>query len=203
MNTTLEYLINRYKVDLNQPSPIRIPAGRNKCLPNIYRDLGFKVGAEIGVHRGVYAQQILKRIPNLKLYCIDLWDNYTGYTDYRPDQHTPAYLEAQERTKGFDCTLIKNWSHEAVKDFADESLDYVYIDGNHTFEYVVQDIALWSKKVRTGGLVCGHDYHDFSKSHHLAHVNIINAVDGWCKSYRIHPLFVLANNSMESWMYVK
>jgi glycosyltransferase involved in cell wall biosynthesis len=47
---------------------------------------------------------------------------------------------------------------QAVTDFADESLDFVYIDGNHQLKYVVEDIVEWTKKIKKGGIIAGHDY---------------------------------------------
>ena len=47
---------------------------------------------------------------------------------------------------------------DAVKDFKDESLDFVYIDANHGYESTKEDIREWSKKVKKGGIVSGHDY---------------------------------------------
>ena len=47
---------------------------------------------------------------------------------------------------------------QAVKDFEDESLDFVYIDGHHGFKYVTEDIFEWSKKIKKGGVISGHDY---------------------------------------------
>jgi len=47
---------------------------------------------------------------------------------------------------------------EAVEDFKDESLDFVYIDGHHGFRYVAEDLCEWTQKVKKGGIVSGHDY---------------------------------------------
>jgi len=55
-------------------------------------------------------------------------------------------------------TLIKKMSMDAVKEFAPKSIDIVFIDANHNYEYVLDDIREWSKIVRTGGIVSGHDY---------------------------------------------
>jgi len=55
---------------------------------------------------------------------------------------------------------------DALEDFEDESLDFVYIDGNHKFRYIAADIVEWEKKVRPGGVVSGHDF--------------IQATSRWC-----------------------
>ncbi len=47
---------------------------------------------------------------------------------------------------------------DALEDFEDNSLDFVYIDGDHNFKHISEDIYEWTKKVRSGGIVSGHDY---------------------------------------------
>lgn len=200
---TLDFIVKKFNIDLTQKSPFNILASRETDIPEMFKELGFKVGAEIGVYRGGYSETLLKTIPGLKLYGIDLWELYIGYRDYRKNDILDAYREAKERTKNFDCQLIKNWSSKAVKKFEDESLDFVYIDGNHAYEHTVQDIALWSKKVRKGGVVYGHDFKDWSRNWRRFDINVINAVTGWCNSYQIHPWFVIIKDKHPSWMYVK
>jgi predicted O-methyltransferase YrrM len=166
--------------------------------------LGFKVGAEVGVYRGVYAGWLLRYCPGLKLYAVDSWTSYPGYTDPKAEDMADAYNRARQNTRLYDCTLIKGWSSEVVKQFEDESLDFVFIDGNHAYEYVVEDIACWSKKVRKGGIIYGHDFDDYSSNEKKwQEINVINAVIGWMNSYRIHPWFVTVNNKNRCWMYVK
>lgn len=53
---------------------------------------------------------------------------------------------------------LKMTSEQASSNFPDQSLDFVYIDGNHTYESVKQDIVIWRKKIRLGGIIAGHDY---------------------------------------------
>jgi hypothetical protein len=200
---TLTYLVDKFGLELTQPSPFILPISRETDLPLLFKELGFKIGAEIGVYRGGYSEVLLKNIPDLKLYGVDLWERYRGYRDYPKENISEAQKEAIERTKDYDCQLIKDWSHEAVKQFADGSLDFVYIDGNHSYEQTVQDIALWSKKVKKGGLVYGHDFEDWSKNWRRFDMNVINAVTGWCASYQIHPWFVIKNDKHPGWMYIK
>ncbi|WP_353432454.1 class I SAM-dependent methyltransferase [Polynucleobacter sp. MWH-UH23A] len=53
--------------------------------------------------------------------------------------------------------LMKQKSWDAANKFVDESLDLVYIDGDHTYDGVVKDLAAWFPKVRKGGVICGDD----------------------------------------------
>ena len=99
---------------------------------------------------------------------------------------------------------------DAVKTFEDGSLDFVFIDGNHAFEYVTEDIAEWSKKVRKGGIISGHDYF---RSRSGVYIHVKDVVQGWTYSHGIHPWFILEgkfetntgliDNKWKSWMWVK
>jgi hypothetical protein len=53
-------------------------------------------------------------------------------------------------------------SQDALADVPDMSLDWVFIDGNHSYEYVKEDIPGWTSKVKLGGIVSGHDFYDKS-----------------------------------------
>jgi len=59
-------------------------------------------------------------------------------------------------------------SEEAVKTFQDNSIDFLFIDGDHKYEKVKQDINLWYPKVKKGGWLTGHD----CEIHLLPHINI-------------------------------
>lgn len=200
---TLDYIVKKYEVDLKQNLPIKLKIGRYRDLPNLFNELGFRVGAEVGVFRGLYSKCLLERVPGLKLFGVDTWSYYYGYKDYKNDELKEAYEEAKENIKGHDCLLIKGKSREVVEQFEDESLDFVYIDANHSYEYVVEDIALWSKKVKKGGIVSGHDYNDFSKRDNWNYMQVVPAVNGWMQAYKINPWFILINNKNNTWMYVK
>jgi len=73
---------------------------------------------------------------------------------------------------------------DAVGDVADESLDFVFIDADHKYVSVCDDIREWSKKVRIGGIVSGHDYYK-TRGENLG---VINAVDEYVAEhgYTLH-----------------
>jgi len=122
------------------------------------------VGAEIGVYRGAHAKEMLEKLDIKTLYLIDPWKDYDEYGDLPIiKEHLPkAYKTAKfEMLKHYEDRLIwlKEHSSEAVKKFEDNSFDFVYIDGNHCYEYVKEDIELWYPKVKRDGVIGGHDYH--------------------------------------------
>lgn len=87
---------------------------------------------------------------------------------------------------------------DALKDFEDESLDFVYIDWNHEFLYVLNDIHEWSKKVKKGWVICGHDYFK-SNPHGFEHINVKEAVDVYTKFYKIEPWYVIGSRDRIEW----
>lgn len=200
---TLDYIIKKYNIDVNQEMPIKLEIGRFKDIPRLFRELGFKKGAEIGVHEGSYARWLLKGIPGLHLIGVDLWESYRGYKDFNKNNLHEAKLKAEKNVEGFDCELIQGWSNEVADQIPDGSLDFVFIDGNHAYEWVVWDMYKWIPKVRKGGIVYGHDYDDYSNNSRRFEMNVMNAVDGWMKSYGIKPWFITTRNRNKCWMYVK
>lgn len=144
-------------------------------LPEFFVDMGYKVGAEIGVYKGQFTERFCKA--GLKMYAIDPWRIYDDYKNPKGQKRLDFQYEHTCRVlKPYDCTIIRKTSMEALTDIKDESLDFVYIDGNHEFKYIAQDISEWAKKVRKGGVMSGHDYVEAASSWCPCHVKyVVNA----------------------------
>lgn len=117
------------------------------------------VGVEIGCHIGDTTLHFLGSLPNLKLTGID---PYIGYWDwdkrfYHQDKKYPVFVE---RLSGYSdrFTLLKDFSDNVVDHFEDESLDFIFIDGMHTYDQVLKDCRNYYPKVKPGGVFAGHDY---------------------------------------------
>ena len=208
MINALGYLADKYSLNLDGKPPIIIESetkrlGRHYALPEIFKELGFSVGAEIGVVEGVYSARLCEKIPGLKLYSIDAWLVYEGYRDHvNQDKLNQLHKNAQETLAPYNCEIIRKFSMDAVEDFEDGSLDFVYIDGNHRFVDIARDIDGWEKKVRVGGIVSGHDYRRFKPTFdNRYHVKPV--VDAYTRSYGIRPWFVLRGDKCPSWFWVK
>lgn len=115
---------------------------------------GFKTGVEIGVDKGEYGLSLAKA--GLKVHGIDPYIRYEAYKG--EGKYESHYDIAKEVLKDFDYTIINKFSVDAANDFEDNSLDFVYIDGNHSLPYIAGDIFIWERKVRRGGILSGHDY---------------------------------------------
>lgn len=96
-----------------------------------------------------------------KIYAIDFWKNYYDKSDKRFYQYPMKLVEQvfDIRMKKFKNLIkIKKSSKEASNEFEDEILDFVYIDSNHQYENVLEDIKTWLPKIKSNGMIGGHDY---------------------------------------------
>ncbi len=190
--------------------PVEIPDSSRDDFPQFFVDMGFKVGAEIGVEKGEFSEKICK--VGLELYAIDPWSAYHGAGRSGLDQtkQDSLYnLSVQVLSPYANCKIIRKTSMDAVKDFKAESLDFVYIDGNHCFRYVSEDIYEWFWKVKKGGIISGHDYHFtfMGANNGASHVGPV--VDAFIKAMGIDNFYVFASeistgsNRCFNWMIVK
>lgn len=204
-----DYIVDKYKVD-GTKKIVEILGINRENLAQLFGELGYKKGAEIGTLRGQYAETLCKNIPGLSLMCVDPYQAYQVYVRWHTQRELDeAYQIAQARVKGFDVTFVKDFSVEVAKTIPDESLDFVYIDASHTYRDVVDDVDSWYRKVRRGGIVSGHDYLRRVKP---TNTHIIQAVNGFIDSYSIAPLFLTdrpaelkgkVRDESRSWFFVK
>lgn len=125
------------------------------------------VGCEIGVYKGLHALSLLETMEIERLYLIDPYEMYEkyleGHAHYGVDQVplSAAQQEAIDRLKNYDDKIV--WlnllSEDAVKNII-EDLDFVYIDGNHAYDFVKQDIQNYWPKLKSGGILGGHDFYN-------------------------------------------
>lgn len=105
------------------------------------------VGVEIGVYKGENAYNIFKTLNIDALYLID------PYT-----QRPLDYAKAKKTIRGLGLAIFKIATSEDAAKRIPNNLDFVYIDGNHEYEYVKKDIEIYYPKVKSGGVIGGHDF---------------------------------------------
>ena len=141
----------------------------HSLLNEVYADR--KVGAEIGVYRGDLSWRLLGSHDSLHLIMVDPWranvsDSYSTTDDHIARQDQAQHDEnmrvalAQVRPFAPRFTVKRMTSLKAALEVEDASLDFVFIDGDHSYEGCSADIAAWWPKVKAGGILSGHDYRD-------------------------------------------
>lgn len=147
-------------------------------------------GVEVGVNSGRNSKSILEELNVEKLYLVDIWNNYEeiDYVRSNIDRSYKSVLKKFRKDKR--VRIIKDFSENAVKNMDDNSLDFVYIDANHTYNYVYQDIDLWFRKVKEGGIVAGHDVFNCSE--------VLDAVKDFCSKNKI-----VFHIKLPDWYFIK
>lgn len=189
------------KFNLPNPREVRQPIELENMdrddLAALFAELGFNKGAELGVETGKYSEVLLAANPKLRLYCIDAWSTYPGYREHVTQSKVDGLLQtAKDRLEKFGnrVTYVQKFTHDAAKDFPAKSLDFVYIDANHTLPFVIQDLVDWERIVRHGGIVAGHDYCKRADNGYQVHV--VEAVQAYTQSYKVKPWFVVGSKGV-------
>jgi hypothetical protein len=130
-------------------------------LENLIRKYDLRVGVELGVLYGYHAQHLVEACPDLFLYGVDAFRKLrpgNGYDDVSQQWFdelcvkTRSYLEPTGRWQ-----LIRQTTLDAARSFT-RLVDFVFIDADHGYEAVRDDIEAWWPHVRPGGIVSGHDF---------------------------------------------
>jgi predicted O-methyltransferase YrrM len=162
------------------------PRGR-WALAMLMADKGFQTGVEIGTQYGDSAEIWCSVNPQLKLTCVDPYGDYRKRHGKR--EQDAAYQATCERLSKFGVTMKRNMSLAVVDEFQDGSLDFVHIDGDHSFDAAIMDIVAWAPKVRKGGLVIVHDY--FAANW----LGVTQAVDAYIHAHQILDWYVASDET--------
>lgn len=211
---TVQYI--EKKIGLHKGNPHKLTGFVREDMYRLFAELGFTTGAEIGVEKGKNAQTMFEIIPNLKLYAVDPYKQHarcsneaTSYLRHWDDRYLRMVKrQAQKRLQDKNAVIIEKFSEDAAKDIPDNSVDFVYIDGDHSYDFVMLDIIIWGRKVRKGGIVCGHDYfYDNNKEGRRAKVT--QAVNDYTRVHNIEfyitgeDRYVKKGDTYPSWLWVK
>jgi len=179
MHDELQALIcNRLKVRGLPYNVVCSALKKRESLAAFWGENGFNRGVEVGVNRGKFSECLCLNNPNIELYSIDPWA--TGGRNRRQER---IYWKAKKKLRPYNVTVLRKTSMDALADFEDESLDFAYIDGDHTFDYAAPDIIFWSRKLRSGGMMGVHDYGRHN-------IGVRDAVDAYTFNNNICPWYV-------------
>jgi hypothetical protein len=153
---------------------------RNDILDKLPKKLRI---VELGVFRGEFAEEIFTRMNPKELYLVDIWSGSFGSGDKDGNNHTVidnmenVFFGLRDKYK-FESTVhvIKKNTVDFLNSCSDNSFDMIYVDADHTYSAVTNDLELSFSKLKNTGILCGHDYIQGSE--------IQQAVDNFCYKYK-------------------
>lgn len=160
-----------------------------------FSSLGLTKGAEVGVQRGRNAWVMFQNIPGLELTLVDPYANHP-YNIRQWDQkiHDKFKKMAFKRMNGYNVDWLYGFSEDMASKVKNESLDFVYIDGEHFYQFVMLDLILWYRKVRKGGIIAGHDYRKYASKRRF---KVMEAVNDFTNAYGIRQIYITDNTVIE------
>lgn len=171
-----------------------------ETIAKIIRENNFKSYAEVGVWQGKTLFNIAKMYPGTHCIGIDPFtpSSYKNYhhCDKMAKQSKDQFSKIEYKVKWTasnysNVELMVKTSIQASKQIKDNTIDMVFIDGNHDYNNTSMDIKAWLPKVKKGGVLCGHDYN-------TKHFAVIKAVD---KCLGCDNVLIIEGSSM--WVYRK
>lgn len=148
------------------------------------------IGAEIGVFEGEFSIQINNIVTPKTLHLVDLFEGQMCSGD--KDGNNIKYINLDSSYKNLlnkfannsSINIFKGTSYSFYKTIPDNYLDFIYIDGDHTYNGVCLDLEHSRNKVKSGGVISGHDYTPTFEG-------VIRAVDEFCSRYNLSKVITL------------
>ena len=169
------------------------------------------IGAEIGVDAGGNCMNNLLPIVKPKmLYLIDIWDDLYPTDRNLSINKVNNHLQLKKIKKIKYDKIVKNLGHsdnikilkydssEACKYIEDNTLDWVYIDGCHTYESVTNDLNNYYPKVKKGGIISGDDYNEMDEILKESK----KAIDDFMKKHN-KDFFLMSKSKSVDWAFIK
>ncbi|MDX2282531.1 MAG: class I SAM-dependent methyltransferase [Bacteroidia bacterium] len=172
-----------YRVAEQQPLPmqalsaehlrsLRVVPDRRALLEQLPKGA---VIAEIGVDQGDFSAQILEICQPSVLYLIDVW----GSARYHEGLYQAVQTRFQAEMAAGRVQIRRGYSTERLPEFADSSLDWVYLDTDHTYATTRQELEILRHKVKPGGIIAGHDFTIGSWNRGIRY-GVVEAVHEFC-----------------------
>jgi hypothetical protein len=148
------------------------------------------VGCEVGVFAGEFAESLLRKLPK-ELTLIDAWQSEDGWLFSGNVDGNNGIRLPQEQLYGLVISrfsafphvkILRGWTWDILPTLPETSLDYVYIDADHSYEGMKRDLKLIQSKLKPDGYLMGHDYEmNFAKAKIPWKFGVQQAVDEFCQ----------------------
>lgn len=176
------------KADLQQKhiKNLRMLLNRNDLLMELPKNA---TCAEIGVDQGEFSEQILKVTQPKKLHLVDAWGDESRYHDGLKLQVAEKFAKEIKADK---VEINIGFSHVVLKNMPDSYFDWVYLDTDHSYNTTARELNILNKKVKPGGIICGHDYNMGNWVGNIRY-GVIEAVHEFCLNYNWELIYITIN----------
>lgn len=152
-------------------------------------------GIEIGTCRAESTAYFLEKCPNIDL--LTTIDPYKGYQDWNGEitqETVDRFMEVAKKNLkkyGKRVKMLRAESVAAADKFEDESVDFIFVDGDHSYDATLADCKAYYPKLKKGGIFCGHDYQTLE--------DVKRSIDDFRTEYKITAPINLSLNSAFFW----
>lgn len=190
---------------MNKQELIRAVKVRSQ-IPLLFEPLDVRAIAEIGVWRGTHFKQLVKS-PSVKVaIAVDAWDaRYLSsggslqVSQAECDTMFEKLRKYAEKTKRPRIIIARGESVRVSESIRERTLDFIYVDADHTYPGVLRDLRAWFPKLRNGGIFAGHDY--FKRTLHVKY-GVMQAVDEFRVSKGLN-FFHVTDDRIPNWFMIK
>lgn len=133
------------------------------------------VVAELGVDQGQFSKQIIESTNPTKLHLVDTW----GSGRYNSNKMHQVNSQFAAEMKRGSVEIHHGLSTDLVEQFSNEYFDWIYIDTDHTYETTKKELELYAPKLKSGGIIAGHDY-IMGNWYGMFKYGVVEAVNEFC-----------------------
>lgn len=179
---------------------------RNRLMLKLGVSKTIDTAIEVGTWRGDFAATMINALKPATFFAVDPLRIMPGLTSNPGDEFDSQdkldrlAIEVTKRLQDQGHSLIRETSAVAATQFKDNSLDLVYIDGDHSYENCSSDINDWYIKVKENGILCGHDYCWGHTGRNIP-FGVIQAVTELVEKHNLN--LYTTNEEFASWVIVK
>jgi hypothetical protein len=147
------------------------------------------VVAEIGVDQGDFSELILRTSKPSKLHLVDIW----GSERYGQDKRRSVEAKFEREIGLKEVEINYGLSTEVVNKFPDNYFDWIYLDSDHSYKNVKEELEAYNTKVKEGGMIAGHDFIT-ANWNGMRKFGVIEAVYEFCVKYNWEIVYLTVEN---------
>ncbi|MEM9884819.1 MAG: class I SAM-dependent methyltransferase [Bacteroidota bacterium] len=158
------------------------------------------VVAEVGVFTGQFSRRIMDVTTPKELHLIDPWDLLDNHKKHGQRHHQVVLEKMKPEIEANIVTVHKEYSANVLPNFPKHHFDWIYVDADHSYESVIEELHLCKDLVKPEGYICGHDYTRWAGGG-AVRFGVVEAVNEFCNTQN-YEIILLTNEPHRNLSYV-